>query len=158
MQTEAAISADHATEVWRIANPNVETTLGHNPSFQISAGHGAVSLLDAEDWPQRRAAFSAAPLWITQYEPSEIYAAGPYPNQSKGGGGLPAYVDGEPIENTDIVAWYTMGFHHVTRPEDWPILPTTWHSVTLRPYAFFNRNPSLGETMEEPVIEQETRR
>ena len=36
-----------------------------------------------------------------------------------------------------------MGFHHLTRPEDWPVLPTTWHQLRLRPYGFFTENPAL---------------
>lgn len=143
MEREGSISAHGAPELWRVANPNIRTALGYNPSFEIAGGHSAISLLSAEDWPQRRAAFSASPLWVTQYRPSELYAAGPYPNQSKGGG-LPTYVaDGGPVEHADVVVWYTMGFRHVTRPEDWPILPTAWHSVSLRPYGFFDRNPSV---------------
>ena len=79
---------------------------------------------------QRRAAFSAAPLWLTAYDRRELYAAGTYPNQSTGGDGLPAYAaQHRPVENADIVLWYTMGFHHLPRPEDWPVLTrsgTAW--------------------------------
>ena len=48
-----------------------------------------------------------------------------------------------PIENTDIVAWYTLGFHHVTRAEDWPVMPVMWHDFVLRPFDFFSENPVL---------------
>ena len=82
---------------------------------------------------------------VTAYDPRELYAAGPYPNQSKGGGGLPAYVaQHRPVADTDIVLWYTMGFHHVPRSEDWPVMATMWHSVSLVPNGFFYRNPSVG--------------
>ena len=68
-----------------------------------------------------------------------------YPNQSTGGEGLPVYAARRrPVENTDIVLWYTMGFRHLPRPEDWPVLNTVWHSVSLVPYGFFDRNPSLA--------------
>ncbi len=142
MTKEGAVSANHGPQIWSIENTTVKTGLGHHPSYQIQ-GHGPTSLLDAEDWPQRRAAFSAHNLWITTQHKNELFAAGAYPNQSQGGG-LPEFVSGENIDQNDIVAWYTIGFHHVTRPEDWPILSTLWQSVKLRPYRFFTQNPSLG--------------
>lgn len=143
---EGPIGADaHGAgpESWTVVNPNRETALGHNPGYQIEAGHGAVSLLSPEDHTQRRAAFSAAPLWLTTHRPEEQFAAGDYPNQSRGGDGLPAFADGEATENQDLVLWYTVGFHHLTRAEDWPVLPTKWHGFRLRPYNFFDRNPSI---------------
>jgi primary-amine oxidase len=131
-------------EVWRIVNPNLTNRLGQHPGYELRPGHSATSLLATDDFPQRRAGFSAAPIWITAYDPNELYAAGPYPNQSKGGDGLPAYVSRHrPVVNTDTVLWYTMGFHHLPRPEDWPVLPTMWHSVSLVPYGFFDENPTV---------------
>ena len=110
----------------------------------MRVGHSATSLLAADDVPQRRAGFTGAPLWVTAYDPAELYAAGTYPNQSRGDDGLPSYVARRRlVAGSDIVLWYTMGFHHLPRPEDWPILSTIWHSVSLVPYGFFDRNPSL---------------
>jgi primary-amine oxidase len=48
-----------------------------------------------------------------------------------------------PIDNTDIVVWYSMGLRHVPRSEDFPVMPTHWISFELRPYNFFARNPAL---------------
>ena len=140
---EGPLAPEHGgPEVWRIVNPNLTDALGQHPGYELRPGHSAISLLSADDLPQRRAAFSAAPLWVTAYDRNELYAAGAYPYQSKGGDGLPAYAaQHRPVENADIVLWYTMGFHHLTRPEDWPVLPTMWHSVALVPYGFFDRNP-----------------
>ena len=129
-------------EVWRIVNPNVTNSLGGHPGYELRPGPTAISLPASDDPAQRRAAFSAAPLWITAYDPEELYAAGTYPNRS--GGGLPAFTSRHrPVENADIVLWYTMGFHHLPRPEDWPVMATLWNSVSLVPYGFFDRNPSL---------------
>ena len=145
MTREGSVSAADGPQVWRIENPTTRTGLGHRPSYQIQ-GQAPTSLLDPNDWPQRRAAFSSRNLWVTTRHDGEFYAAGPYPNQSSGGDGLPRYVDGEAISEADLVAWYTMGFRHVTRPEDWPILSTVWQKVTIRPFGFFDRNPSLDLT------------
>ena len=143
-------SGEHSgDEVWRILNPNLTNRLGQHPGYELRPEHAATSLLAPDDFPQRRAGFSAAPLWITAFNLNELYAAGSYPNQSKGGDGLPAYTARHrPVVNADIVLWYTMGFHHLPRPEDWPVLPTMWHSVALVPYGFFDRNPALGPQAE----------
>jgi Cu2+-containing amine oxidase len=83
-------------------------------------------------------------VWVTPYRENERYAAGDYPMQSRGGEGLPAWTKANrPIENTDIVLWYTMGFHHIPNSEDWPILPTVWHEFELKPVNFFAHNPAL---------------
>ena len=104
----------------------------------------AVSLLGPNDYPQLRAGFTDFHLWVTPYNLQERYAAGTYPNQSKGGDGLPAWTSANRrIQNTDVVLWYTLGFHHVVRAEDWPVLSTGWHEFELRPFDFFQRNPAV---------------
>jgi primary-amine oxidase len=140
---EFAAGPSHQPVLFRVESSGSRTALGHTPSFEIAYGHGATSLLSPEDPTQKRAAFSASSLWVTRYDPAERHAAGDFPNQSQGGEGLPRYVDGQGIVDDDIVVWPTMGFHHLTRPEDWPVLPTVQHSITLRPNRFFDRNPSV---------------
>jgi primary-amine oxidase len=139
--TEGALSMRQGPELWRIENPEERTSLGHHPSYQLHGSSNATSLLDAGDWPQKRAGFSGESLWITARRAGERSAAGPYPNQGMGGTGLSSYIDGESSQQNDIVAWYTIGFHHLTRPEDWPVLPAVWHQLKLRPYGFFLKNP-----------------
>jgi primary-amine oxidase len=36
-----------------------------------------------------------------------------------------------------------MGFHHVVRAEDWPVMPAGRHAFQLRPFDFFERNPAI---------------
>ena len=40
--------------------------------------------------------------------------------------------------------WYSFGFTHVTRPEDYPIMPAGRVSVNFAPKAFFQKSPALG--------------
>ncbi len=39
--------------------------------------------------------------------------------------------------------WYVFGIHHITRMEDWPIMPVDAVSFWLKPFGFFDRNPTL---------------
>ena len=132
-------------QIWRVVNPNVFGPLGHPVSYQLESKSNAVPLLAPDDFPQRRAGFTTSHLWVTPYRPEERYAAGKYPNQSKGDDGLPAWTSANrSINNTDIVLWYTLGFHHVVRSEDWPVQSTVWSEFQIRPFDFFQRNPELG--------------
>ncbi|MFN0190465.1 MAG: hypothetical protein ACKVP5_00580, partial [Aestuariivirga sp.] len=142
---EGAVPMSHDAdgEVLRLENPSAMNALGQHPSYWLDSGHSVSSILPADDAPQMRAAFSAHPLWISRYKPDELWAGGLYPNLSKGGDGLPQFTaDGAPATGEDIVVWYTLGFRHLTKPEDFPILPTYWHEAVLRPAFFFDRDPS----------------
>ena len=131
-------------EIWRVVNPNVKSTLGYPVGYELMPEENAMSLLVPEDYPQQRAGFTDYQVWVTPYDEKERYAAGDYPMQSKGGDGLPTWTKkNREIENTDIVLWYTMGFHHVPHAEDWPVMPTIWHEFELRPVNFFSHNAAL---------------
>ena len=131
--------------MWMVMNPNITSDLGYHPGYMLHTGDSvAYSLLTDEDYPQQRAGFTRHQLWVTPYSPDELYAAGDYVNQSKGGGGLPDWTSANrSIDNTDIVLWYTAGFHHVPHTEDYPIMPTMFHEFELMPFNFFSRNPAL---------------
>ncbi len=45
------------------------------------------------------------------------------------------------VVNTNVVNG--IGTHHITRPEDWPVMPVDVVSFWLKPFGFFDRNPSL---------------
>ena len=101
-------------------------------------------LMPADDQLRQRAGFTDYHLWVTPQSQKERFAAGSYPNLSEPGQGLPRWTAADrSITNRDVVVWYTLGFHHVVRAEDWPIMPTVWHELELRPFDFFARNPAI---------------
>ena len=132
-----------APEFWRVINPSRVGAAGY-PSGYLLEGHGARTLLAPDDYLQQRAGFTEHTLWVTPMNRSELFAAGEYPTSSKAGAGLPEWTSANrAVDDTDIVVWYTIGFHHVPRPEDWPVLPLELHGFDLKPAGFFERNPSI---------------
>jgi len=130
--------------MWMVMNPHKTNSLGYPVSYMLHAEGNALPLVGADEPPLSRALFANYHLWVTPFDPAERYAAGDFPNQSRPGQGLPAWTSkNRNIEDQDIVLWYTMGFHHIPSPEDWPVYNLGWHSFSLRPYNFFDRNPAL---------------
>jgi primary-amine oxidase len=130
--------------MWHVVNPDRTNALGYSVGYMLHASDNALPLVDADDPALGRAQFARHHLWVTPYDPAERYAAGTYPNQSAPGEGLASWTSRRrSIEKQDLVLWYTLGFHHVPSAEDWPVYNLGWHSVTLKPYNFFDRNPAV---------------
>jgi primary-amine oxidase len=129
---------------WKIVNPSVRNRLGQPVGYKLVPGENVLPFAGPEAAVTKRATFMTKHLWVTRYDPRERYAAGDYPNQHPGGAGLPTYVeDDAPLDNAELVVWYTFGAHHVARPEDWPVMPVTYIGFALKPVGFFDRNPAL---------------
>jgi primary-amine oxidase len=129
---------------WLVINPNVANALGQPVGYKLVPGGNVVPFAHADSSVIRRAAFTTRHLWVTPFAPGERFPAGDYPNQHPGGAGLPEWTKADrPIVNTDIVLWYTLGSHHLPRPEDWPVMPVERAGFALRPFGFFDANPSL---------------
>ena len=115
--------------------------VGHAIPFPLPT---LINVLAPDDPIQVRAGFTAYTLWSSAYAPGERFAAGAYPNENPEADGLPKWVAAKrPINGRDLVLWYTVGFRHVPRAEDWPAMPGLWHGFRLRPFNFFDRNPAL---------------
>ncbi|CAN0841917.1 Amine oxidase [copper-containing] gamma 1 [Linum grandiflorum] len=129
---------------FHVVNPGKTTRVGNPVGYKVVAQGTAASLLDHSDPPQVRGAFTNNQIWVTPYNRSEEWAGGLFDYQNQGEDNLQVWSDRDrPIENKDIVVWYTMGFHHIPCQEDFPIMPTVSSSFDLKPVNFFERNPIL---------------
>ncbi len=127
---------------WKIVNPNVLNAMGDPVGYKFFAGDNAVPFASPSAWWRKRAGFVDHHVWVTPFNEGERFAAGDYPNQSSGGDGLPQWTaQDRPIENTDVVFWYTFGHTHIPRPEDYPVMPTAYIGFLLKPNGFFDKNP-----------------
>jgi primary-amine oxidase len=81
---------------------------------------------------------------VTKNDAGERWPCGTYPTQSAVDTGITEWIkDDAPLESTDVVLWYVFGLHHITRPEEWPIMPVDTISFWLKPVGFFDQNPSI---------------
>jgi primary-amine oxidase len=112
---------------WRISGPNatgfsvITNSAPHAPLLQTMV-------------LRRRSEFTDHDVWTTTYKPTELLAAGLYPNQADDIGGLPLYVkDNTSIARQDIVLWHNMGLLTIPSANDVPSMRTRHASVTLLP-------------------------
>ncbi|MCZ8380730.1 primary-amine oxidase [Mycobacterium sp. CPCC 205372] len=129
---------------WKVVNTNVVNGLGTHPSYKLIPTGALPPMFDPASPVLRRANVIGHTLWVTPNNPDERWPAGEFVNQSETDTGLGEWTKANrSIDNTDVVLWYVFGIHHITRPEDWPVMPVDVVSFWLKPYGFFDRNPAL---------------
>ena len=127
---------------WKIVNPEVLNAVGEPVGYKFLPGDNCFPMASKNAWWRKRAGFVNHHVWVTPFSENERYAAGDYPNQSGGGDGLIRWTEqNRPVENTDVVFWYTFGHTHIPRPEDYPVMPTAYLGFLLKPNGFFRQNP-----------------
>ena len=144
-ESEGKQDVDFATQrAWKVVNTNVVNGLGTHPSYKLVPTGAIPPMFDPQSPVFKRANVIGHTLWVTPNRPDERWPAGDFVNQSAEDSGLAVWTAADrPIENTDVVLWYVFGIHHITRPEDWPVMPVDVVSFWLKPFGFFDRNPAL---------------
>ena len=143
---EAKSGTDRVAEVARSLPADAYVNLqGDEP---LMPGENVQPFVHPDASVTKRATFMTKHLWVTPYHSAEKYATGDYPNQHPGGAGLPAWTQANrAIENTDVVVWYTIGMHHIPRPEEWPVMPASspvTPPIRYRPRASLTADPAHG--------------
>ena len=129
---------------WKVVSTGSVNGLGTRPGYKLVPGGSFPPLIDRSSPAFQRAEVIAHTLWVTPYAADERWPCGEFPNLSRTDHGLPAWTARDrPIEDADVVLWHVFGLHHLTRPEDWPVMPADRTSFWLKPWGFFDRNPAL---------------
>jgi primary-amine oxidase len=129
---------------WKVQSATRKNRHGTPTAYKIVPG-GAIPVLMEESSPiYQRAPVIGHTLWVTAHDDAERWPAGDYPTQALSGIGMPKWIeDDAPLVGTDVVCWYVFGIHHITRVEDWPMMPVDTVSFWLKPFGFFDQNPSM---------------
>jgi primary-amine oxidase len=147
LRTEAEGKQDYDWRTqrgWKVVNDNVTNGLGTPVGYKLIPSATFPPLLDPASPAFKRAQVIGHTLWVTPYRADERWPCGDFPVQAERDTGLPEWTRADRnIENTDVVLWYVFGLHHITRPEDWPVMPADIVSFWLKPFGFFDRNPAL---------------
>ncbi|OWY36747.1 primary-amine oxidase [Herbaspirillum aquaticum] len=149
-EQQAAQKFDAST-IRLLSNPNKFNKVGNPVSYQLIPYAGGTHPIakganfSPDEWLNKRLSFMDRQLWVTRYDPQQRFPEGKYPNRSHEDTGLGAFIkDNQSIVNQDDVVWLTTGTTHVARAEEWPIMPTEWVHVLLKPWNFFDETPTLG--------------
>jgi primary-amine oxidase len=144
-ESEAQRNIDLASaRYWRVTNPSSLNALGEPVGYKLVPGANALPFLHPDSHVGRRAGFMFRHFWASRYAGDELYPAGHYPNQHAGGAGLPQWTAANrSLDNENVVVWYTLNYHHLPRPEDWPVQPCVYAGFHWMPSGFFDANPSL---------------
>jgi primary-amine oxidase len=147
IRTEAEAARDYnwATQRgWKVTSPERLNAHGDPVSYKLVPTACIPALFDPSSPVVLRAPVIDHPLWVTRYAADERWPAGEYPTQGSGGDGITRWLEQDrSLENADVVLWYVFGIHHITRVEDWPVMPVDTVSFWLKPFGFFDRNPAL---------------
>ena len=145
-ESEGKQDVNFATQrAWKVVNPNVINGIGTHPAYKLVPGGAIPPMFDPESPVFQRANVIGTHA-VGHAEPSRRALARRRIRQPVGATtpGLAEWTKANrSIENTDVVLWYVFGIHHITRPEDWPVMPVDTVSFWLKPFGFFDRNPSL---------------
>jgi primary-amine oxidase len=147
LRTEAEGKQDYdwsTQRAWKVVNDGVRNRLGTPVGYKLVPGACFPPMLDPDSPVIQRAEAIGHTLWVTPFHADERWPCGEFVVQSAEDRGLPAWTaQNRSIEDTDVVLWYVFGIHHITRPEDWPVMPVDTVSFWLKPFGFFDRNPAL---------------
>jgi primary-amine oxidase len=117
-------------EVWRVASTALRNSDGNSASYDIDLHN---------DSPYRGVpghSYTDRDIYITQQRPCEVLAAGNIAEDCASS--VDQYEDGETLE--DPVLWLQVGFHHIPRDEDEPLMNEHWQGFSMTPRNLTEKN------------------
>ena len=131
---------------WFVASATKMNDLGQHTAYALIPGENAPSFQAPGSAPRRRASFLEHQLWVTLFDPRQMYASGEWVNLMREREGVEMWsANDRPIVDKDVVLWYTFSVLHLPRPEDWPVMPAHTAGFRLVPIGFWASNPTAPQ-------------
>ena len=143
---------------FKIQNNSIRNPVNNKPvAYKIHAPPFQHLLADEESFHFKRAEFADHNIYVVRHRDGELYAAGRYTNQSRGGTGVRSWAARkENVVDEDVVVYVQFGLQHIPRIEDFPVMPVEIIKVALKPVNFFERNPAIDVPPSEQVFNRST--
>ena len=146
VERSSGLDVDYeANRTFKIQNAAIRNPINGKPvAYKIQAPPFQKMLADADSFHHKRAEFADHSIYVTKYNDGELYAAGKYTNQSRGGTGVRSWADRKDnVKDTDLVLFIQFGLQHIPRIEDFPVMPCEIIKVSMKPVNFFDKNPAI---------------
>ncbi|KAI9837753.1 MAG: hypothetical protein M1819_006687 [Sarea resinae] len=144
--------------VFKVQNAAVKNPINGKPvAYKFQLPPFQKMLADKDSFHHKRAEFADHNVYVTSYKDGELYAAGKYTNQSRGGTGVRSWANRKDgVKDTDFVLWLQFGINHLPRIEDFPVMPVEMLRVSMKPVNFFTKNPALDVPPSEQSFNKST--
>jgi primary-amine oxidase len=114
---------------WRVVNYASKNRWNQPRSYEIVPGGTGIYR------GAKQEKFAHADLWVTKFKADEV------PGERLLSEALANHVNGESVENVDVVTWYMLSVHHQPRTEDWSAMPVDWCGFKIQPRDFLDKSP-----------------
>ncbi|XP_056016591.1 amiloride-sensitive amine oxidase [copper-containing]-like isoform X1 [Ostrea edulis] len=144
VQNETVLDIDSKhPKFWTFLNNNVKNFWKVSRGYRLVPMHSGTQNIENDHPDAKHLSFTQHHLTVTKRKENEQYVKPIYnPADTKDPEPSRKYVDdmvdGESIENTDIVAWVALGFLHIPTSEDVPMTTKVTSGFTLKPFNFFD--------------------
>lgn len=116
---------------------------GQSTGYKISVPPFQKLLADVGSFHFARAEFGDKAVYVTRYREGELFSAGKWTNQSRGGEGVRTWAARAEDLAGEPVVFVQFGINHIPRVEDFPVMPCEILKVSFKPVNFFDKNPGL---------------
>lgn len=148
---------------WLVQNTNELNTWGNEKGYRIVPDMPATQVL--VDHPSMKAlGYTKYNAMVTKRHERERHLTGNYDLNQLAEAEIDAseWINGENIEDEDLVVWLNVGFNHIPSSEDSPMTPMIARGFTLKPFNFFDRTnvfdlPSYVDTSPSAPVQIHTR-